>query len=73
MNYFYKKLYFRSLTEVLNAHLEYLKLNAIQKLNLLFTKGKERNGKHLRKNKEKKILQERDGVLEKRVENGRAK
>ena len=61
------------MTGVLNAHLEYLKLNAIQKLNLLFTKGKERNGKHLRKNKEKKILQERDGVLEKHVKNGRAK
>ena len=54
---FTKKLYLRSLTGVLNAPLEYLKLNAIQKLDLSFTKGKERKGKHLRKNKEKQVLQ----------------
>ena len=36
VNYFYKKLHLRSLTGVLNAPPEYLKLNAIQKLNLLF-------------------------------------
>ena len=29
--------------------------------------GKEMKGKHLRKNKEKQILQERDGVLQKHV------
>ena len=36
VNYFYKKLHLRSLAGVLNAPPEYLELNAIQKLNLLF-------------------------------------
>ena len=36
VNYFYRKLYLRSFTGVLNAPPEYLKLNVIQKLNLPF-------------------------------------
>ena len=36
VNYFYKKLHHRSLIGVLNASPEYLKLNAIQNLNLPF-------------------------------------
>ena len=36
-------------------------------------KGKERKGKHLRKNKEKQIVQERGGVLQKCVKNGLVK
>ena len=36
LNYFYKELRFRSLTGILNGPPKYLKLNAIQKLNLRF-------------------------------------
>ena len=39
INYFYKKLHLRSLTRVLNAPPEYLKLNAIQKLISPFNQG----------------------------------
>ena len=44
----------------------------ILKLNLPVRKGS-RKGKHLRKNEEKKILQERRGVLQKHVKIGLAK
>ena len=51
---------------------EILKLNVILKLNLPVRKGS-RKGKDLRKNEEKKILQERRGVLQKHVKIGLAK
>ena len=51
---------------------EILKLNVILKLNLPVSKGS-RKGKHLRKNEEKKILQERRGALQKHVKIGLAK
>ena len=51
---------------------EILKLNVILKLNLPVRKGS-RKSRHLRKNEEKKILQERRGVLQKHVKIGLAK
>ena len=53
---------------------EILKLNVILKLNLPVSKGSRKGfKKHLRKNEEKKILQERRGVLQKHVKIGLAK